>query len=240
MLGVEIRMQAIIKTSCGVALAALLTGCGSSEGGFTGTNPTGPGSNVISAKHFVLSFDNLNPAVYDATENVIFTGIKVQVIVAAGNRYDAAVTAGTVHFRTELGLLSKSSCNLGADGTCFVTWTSLIDGADLTPDRINTITAYTLSGEDGFVDNNANNAFDAGDTLTDDVGDPFLDLSHDGTALTYNLGVDLLILDGIYDAPNGLYDGQECSSLSPPSNCGSASTVIFDTNEMNLLISAAP
>jgi hypothetical protein len=234
-------MNTIIRISCSAALALILVGCGSSEGGFTGTDPAGTGSNIISAKHFVLAFSETNPAVYDEATGVTTIDVEVDISVTAGNRYDAAVTSGTVHFRTELGILSADTCNLGADGTCSVKWTSVIDPADLTPDYINTVTAYTLTGEDGFRDNNANNIFDAGDILTDDMGDPFLDMSHDNSvSLTYDPGIDLLLIDGNYDAPNGIYDGPECGNGIPPPGCGSSSTVIFDTSNMDLFKAATP
>ena len=230
-------LQHALALLCALTLTTVLASCGSDEAGAGGNSGTGgPYANVISAKHFVLSFSDLNPQVVGP--GVIYTGITVTVIVTAGNRYDAVVGSGTVYFRTEVGLLSASSCQLSA-GTCSITWTSVIDGADVPADAINTITAWTLSGEDGFVDNNSSGVFDAGDTLTDDMGDPFLDITHDGTTLTYDAGIDLLVIPRAYNAPNGLYNGPECDSTPPPS-CGTSSTVIFDTNEMDLAITATP
>jgi len=215
-----------------LASTALLAGCAGGEDGFSGLSGSSS-TNIISAKHFTLTFSDLNPQVYEIATNTIHNDVQVTVVATAGDRKDAFVTSGTVYFQTQVGLLSANSCTLTASGSCSVTWTSSIDGADFPADAINTITAWT-NGEEGFQDMNGNGYFDDGDAFTHDTGDPFLDVSHDGVNPVFNAGIDPLILPQAYVPPDGFYTGSGCqhSTLCDPT--GATTKVLFDTNEMLL------
>ena len=146
-------MQAIIKTSCGVALAALLTGCGSSEGGFTSANPSS--TNIIWDFNFSIGFEKTkldvlelptgtlagNPTIdfygdlLNATPvNILgsYGQVSTKIIATAGDRLNAIVTKGTVHVYVQYGLIDKSTCTLTTTGQCSVTWTSITNLSYLT------------------------------------------------------------------------------------------------------------
>jgi hypothetical protein len=224
-------MNSTIKTLYGLmAGAILIAGCASGEDGLSGLSGTSS-TNIISTKHFTLTFSDLNPQVYDTVGGTIDNGVTVTVTATAGDRADAFVTSGTINFKTEVGLLSTESCALDSTGSCSATWTSSMDGGDLPADFINTITAWT-NGEESFLDMNGNGFFDDGDVFTHDTGDPFLDLTHDGVNPVYDPGVDPLIISPDYVAPDGLYTGSNCQHSSLCAT--TASKVLFDTNEMLL------
>lgn len=212
-------------------LSILISGCSSDDSPFTEGGSSS--NNIVSAKNFVLVFSELNPQVYETLTGTLFTGIEVTITANAGDRFNAAVTGGTVEFRTELGLLSNDSCEL-VNGSCSVTWTSVIEIADLTADRRSTVTAFMRTGEEGFLDLNGNFIFDDGDSLTHDESDPFLDLSHDGSPPTYNVGIDALIIDTTFTAADGRYSGTGCVRTVAPLCATATSVPIFDTQEMLL------
>jgi len=219
--------------SCSL-ISSLLIGCGADNSPFT-EGGGGSSSNFVSAKNFSLVFDELNPEVFDTATNVTINGVEVVVTVNAGNRFQEKVSGGTVFFRTEIGLLDNNSCEI-VDGSCSVTWVSSIVPGDVPADQINTITAWIVTAEEGFTDLNSNGIFDDGDLFTHDISDPFLDLSHDGNNPTYNAGVDALIVSPTFTPADSLYSGSGCahSSLCASTN----STVIYDTQEMNLAFSS--
>lgn len=210
---------------------ASLTAAGCDTASESPWSPSGGSSNnIVSAKNFSLVFSDLSPDVYETATSITTNGIEVEVTVNAGDRFQAKVTGGTVFFRTEVGLLDNSSCEL-VDGSCTVTWFSNIVPGDVPADGINTISAYMI-GEEGFSDLNGNGIFDDGDIFTHDSSDPFLDLSHDGNNPTYNPGVDALIVDTDYTDANALYSGSGCAHSSL---CASTTrTYIYDTQEMDL------
>ncbi|RDH81657.1 MAG: hypothetical protein DIZ80_16450 [endosymbiont of Galathealinum brachiosum] len=187
-------------------------------------------NNIVSAKNFALSFDDLSPDVYDVANDITFTSIPVVITVNAGDRFQAKVTGGTVFFRTEVGLLDSSSCEL-VNGTCSVNWVSAIEPNARPADNINTVTAW-MTGEEGFTDLNGSGIFDDGDIFTHDLSDPFLDLSHDGLTPTYNAGVDALIIDTAFDAADSAYSGTGCAHSTLCAT--TSSTFLFDTQEMDL------
>jgi len=184
----------------------------------------GSSNNIVSAKNFSLVFSDLSPDVYETATSITTNGIEVEVTVNAGDRFQAKVTGGTVFFRTEVGLLDNSSCEL-VDGSCTVTWFSNIVPGDVPADGINTITAY-MTGEEGFSDLNGNGIFDDGDIFTHDSSDPFLDLSHDGNNPTYNIGVDALIVDTDFTDADMLYSGSGCAH---PTLCANSTTTYIYT-----------
>jgi len=234
-------MNIKINTLSIVLFGALLSGCTSGE------SPYGPASaassssnNIVSAKHFVLYFSELNPNVFETATSIVSQDVEVTVTVDAADRYDIDVTGGEVHFKTEVGTLDNLSCVL-VDGSCSVIWTSVIEPSDVPADRINTITAYmTENSEEGFLDFNANGIFDDGDgnALTHDVSDPFLDLTHDGASPAYDPGpgpgTDILLLPRAFIAADGKYSGSGCARTVAPLCAATETTPIFDTQEMDL------
>ncbi|MGL5985750.1 MAG: hypothetical protein ACRCZ5_02565, partial [Burkholderiales bacterium] len=79
------------------------------------------------------------------------------------------------------------------------------------------LTAYAL-GEESFTDLNANNVVDASSEMRDvnnastDIGEAFVDINGDGV---YGTGTDIPIDfngNGVYDGPDGQYNGSLCSA----------------------------
>jgi hypothetical protein len=229
-------MKYLIKTLSAIVITTpLLLSCGGDDGFTTGTGTgTSSSTNVISGKHFSIGISPIDPAVID--DDGGHGGIEVEVAVRAGDRFDAAVTSGTIYFRTEYGLLQENSCQLGENGTCSVTWISELIG--FPNDLLNTFTAYTL-GEEGFIDLDGSGNFTDGDSFNDgnsntiDMTEPFLDISRGGGAFV--AGVDIPIdLDGngSHTFADGLYSGAGCTHGSL---CGATTLIyIFDQFTMNL------
>jgi hypothetical protein len=68
-----------------------------------------------------------------------------------------------------------------------------------------------VRGEEAFVDSNGNGVYDLGEPFTDD-GEPYIDADDSGT---YDVGEQFVDTNGngVYDGPNGLWDGPTCTQL---------------------------
>ncbi|MDH5736404.1 MAG: hypothetical protein OEY87_09805, partial [Gammaproteobacteria bacterium] len=130
-----------LLTSLTVTISALMTGC-SSDDISPFTSGRASSSNIISDSKFAVAASDLNPQVRDVANNVTYGGIEVTITASAGDKDNAFVTSGTIHFATEYGYLSASSCNLDSTGSCSITWYSIADASSLPSngDLINSIT----------------------------------------------------------------------------------------------------
>lgn len=158
-----------------------------------------------------LSVDTFNP------EGWNYNNVEVKVVFQAADHFNNFVPDGTVvYFTTELGSIDES-CTL-KDGVCTAIWRSgnpresYCD--DLTPacqKAMSTITAF-LFGEESFTDFNGNGYFDAADAfdIDSDMGEPFRDDNDSGDYQDFEPWWDFNT-NGIYDGPNGIYNGSLCS-----------------------------
>jgi hypothetical protein len=139
------------------------------------------------------------------------------VVFQAADHFNNFVPDGTVvYFTTELGSIN-ASCTF-TDGVCTVTWRSgnprdsyCDDQAPACRKGLSTILAF-LIGEESFVDFNANGYFDPGDVFdsTTDMGEPFRDDNDNGIRDDFEPWWDYNA-NGLYDGPNGIYNGSLCS-----------------------------
>lgn len=207
-----------------LCLPALFSGCSSSDSPFSENGGAGSSStNIITGINFSLGADEPNPAVVDDTGS--HGGVEVTLTVRAGDRNNAAVTTGTVYFRSEYGLLNPNFCVINSTGTCSVTWTSIL--SNIPADLLADITAYTL-GEDSYLDLDDSGNFNDGDTPLTDFPEPYVNVNHvPPAARVFDVGFDIPIdLDNSGDTgaahtpADGLLSVSGCthSSLCAPTS----------------------
>lgn len=207
--------------------------------GFTGLDSSS--TNIISSAHFSIGLSPINPSVIvvdtTASTTTYHGGIEVEVIATAGDRSNALVTSGTVYFETEYGLLSTSSCEIDATGTCSVTWQSELDftllNGGTSGNTENSITAYT-TGEEAFIDLNGNDAYDNGETFFD-TDEPYIDTDDDGFYAPPDRLIDI-DSNGIHTPGDTKYNGS--ADCNHPTNCDSAITskTIYDITRIQLTV----
>lgn len=217
-----------------ISVLSLLS-CTGEIDGFSGQDSSA--TNIIDAANFSLGLSEVNPEVItvDTTvtpnTTVYHAGVTVQVTARAGDRNNLLITSGTVHFRTEWGYLSETSCELTSSGSCSITWTSFVDGPYLSTNQYNSITAYTY-GEESFVDLNGNDALDDGETYTD-IDEPYIDRDDDDT---FSAGDNPIDLDssGTHTVADGKYNGTSCLHST---DCSRTTQVaIYKITTMDLLV----
>jgi len=130
---------------------------------------------------FSLSAEKVNVA------GRVRSGIEDKVSAFVNDRFGNAVPPTNVSFTTNSASVVPASGSMpivtGPNGVA--TATLLTEGrmTDIPPTGIVTVLAYTR-GEEGFLDNNGNGFFDAGDTIvTDNVPEPFIDFRPPPVAL---------------------------------------------------------
>lgn len=203
-----------------IATATLtVAGCDSaSESPFS---PGGGSSGLpISDKNFNLFFDPIDPEVI--TDEGFYGDIEVTLIAKAGDKFNSAVSGGTVRFVTEWGVLDENSCQL-VQGTCSVTWRSNSDPGFLPFDLRTAIVAYTY-GEESYLDLNGNGTFEDGDYFLRDIPEPFLDRDR---SLDYTDTVDQIIdtdNNGVHTPADGMFNGSGCAHSTL---CGTPSRIII-------------
>lgn len=143
-----------------------------------------------------------------------FDGTKADITMRVADKFGNAVPDGTViNFTAEGGQIGSSCTTVKLDGIsqCKVVFES--QAFRPTDGRV-TILAV-VEGEKHYIDNNKNNAFDAGDTLTANIGDTFRDNDENGV---YNA-----------DAGDFIYPLQTGSTGA----CGSSLSVASQPNMPN-------
>jgi hypothetical protein len=104
-----------------------------------------------------------------------YDGITSALLIIASDRLGNPVPDGTaINFITEGSQITPASCTT-TGGTCSVNFTS---AASRPANGRVTILAYAL-GEKSFIDTNANNSHDSGETFYD-LGDPYIDANENG------------------------------------------------------------
>ncbi|HED36300.1 MAG TPA: hypothetical protein ENJ08_19055, partial [Gammaproteobacteria bacterium] len=203
-------MKTIFTLLTAVLVTVLLSGCADDDA-FTLDGSASSGTNVPASRNFVTLFDDTNPAVITTNPiagdpDLIDGGVTVQVTITAGDRLKLATVGATAYLDVDWGTLSATSCQIGVDGTCVITWSSnaslddpFFPGSPNSPaagDEFITFTTWIL-GEESFDDLNDNDVFDDGDVFNAangaDVPGPFLDLNHNGA---YDLTIDRVLVPG--------------------------------------------
>ncbi len=200
--------DAIMKFLYLLFLMPFIVSCGSSNGTSPFTdNGGGNSNNPASDKNFELVFSPVDPAVLD--EEGFHSGVEVVVTALVGDKFNTAISGGTVFIETQWGILDSNSCQI-TNGSCSVTWTSDSDFGFIPADLFNAFTAYTV-GEESYNDLNGSGNYDDPDnTYIRDLDEPYLDINHDGS---YTLATDEVIdIDGSGDHTIGdsLFNGAGC------------------------------
>jgi len=116
---------------------------------------------------FSLAAERLNVA------GRVTLGLENEISAFVNDRFGNAVPPGTsVSFTTNgASVVDPNPTNTNGVATS----TLITEGGNIPPSGIVTILAFTR-GEEGFLDNNGNGIFDAGDTITtDNIREPFVD-----------------------------------------------------------------
>ena len=149
-------------------------------------------------------------------------GVEVGITATLADHFGNPVPDGTsvTVVSPESGVVTSNCVTEG--GRCSVQWLS---GAERPLDRRVTVLAYA-TGEDSFHDVNGNGLYDLNDYNADedkepdertfsilrDMGEPYVDANENGT-YNSNMILEQLIdanLNGIWNGPNGVYDGMLC------------------------------
>lgn len=156
-----------------------------------------------------VSIEELNP------EALNIDGVENNVTIRLADLFNNPIPDGQqVVWTTEGGAIDATCVSSG--GACSVTWRSQNPRPD---DGRVTILARTV-GDESFTDTNGNGIFDGNDVFNDlpeafrddnengqrDPAEPFSDLNN----------------NGVYDGPNGVYDGALCAH---PTLCGRSRAV---------------
>lgn len=238
----EFFMNIKTNTLSIVLLSTLLAGCANDEDSPFGPNSGATSSsNIITDINFAVGADEPNPEVHD--DDGYHGGVEVTLTARAGDKDNLSVTSGTVYFRSEYGILTPDSCELGSTGTCSVTWTSILENIPV--DDLADITIYTL-GEESYFDVDGSGDFNDGDTQITDTEEPFVNYNGTiGAADVFNVGIDLPIdLDGsgATGTAHTPADGKiSVAGCSHSTLCASSSSIIiFDQMTLNLNTETPP
>lgn len=145
-----------------------------------------------------VSIEKLNP------ESLNIDGVENNVTIRLADLFNNPIPDGQQVVWTTEGGAIDATC-VAAGGACSVKWRSQNPRPD---DGRVTILARTV-GDESFTDTNGNGVFDGNDVFNDlpeafrddnengqrDLAEPFSDLNN----------------NGVYDGPNGLYDGALCA-----------------------------
>jgi len=223
-------MNIKINTLSIALLSALLTGCATDDespfGPATVTDATSS-TNIITDINFSVGASEPNPEVHD--DDGYHGGVEVTLTARAGDKNNLIVTSGTVHFRSEYGLLTPNSCELDSTGTCSVTWTSILEG--IPANDYADITVYTL-GEESYFDLDGSGDFNDGDVQRTDTDEPYVDVNHTtGPGRNFTDGTDIPIdLDnsGATGTAHTPADGKiSVAGCSHSTLCATSSTIII-------------
>lgn len=239
----------------GLVSSLCLVACTGDIDGFTDTGSSS--TNIISANNFTVAASELNPKVFEfdtavvdaldaagaTTANVSdlqisHTGIEVTLTVTAADKNNLLVTSGTIYFRTQHGFLESDNCELGANGTCEVTWRSNGDATGLltipldgTFDVYNSITVWTM-GEESYIDSNGNGEYDNGDIGFYETEEPYVDNDDNYSYTSGDILIDVTITDGAHNTGDGFFNGSDCTHST---DCSSTQRIpIFATNRLKL------
>jgi hypothetical protein len=155
-----------------------------------------------------------------------FDGVTTGINVRAADRFNNPVADGTrLSFIAEGGAVQPSCATQG--GACSV----LLTSQNPRPSDGRVSVLVRTEGSESFVDANGNGMYDLGESFTD-LPEAWLDSDEDGTRDSNEAFSDYNN-NGVYDGPNGRFDGGPCTV---PSQCGLAvdvraqTVVVFSTS----------
>jgi len=218
-----IKIMALVASS-----AIFASGCGDTSTFQTpNTSDTAVNNNLISQNNFTMLFAPVDVQYQDQI-NGGFTAVTAEVSVQIGDNNNQLITGErTIIFRTEWGLIDPSCVTV--DGGCSVTWRSGSPG-EMPANLLNNIVAYSLNGQETFLDVNGNGLFDDGDSFSD-LDEPYVDIDESGVFDLGDLiidtinGSDLTGADTTHNNGDGLYNGPNCSHSSLCSTTLTTATV---------------
>lgn len=162
------------------------------------------------SNHFSLAAERLNVAGY--TE----FGLETRITAFAADRYSNPVPAGTpIFFSSEAGAMDIQEAftnQVGQASASHITQEPFPDtpSAETGLSGSSKILAWT-AGQEAFVDLNGNGIYDSGEPF-EDLGEPFIDFNdnqiYDGDSVNSGERYADINLNGRYDGPNGVWDGE--------------------------------
>ena len=237
-----------------VLFTTLLAGCGSDQSPFTEGNGASIGTNIPADRNFQIAFDEPNPAIVDSSTGGIDLSQVVEVTITASDRLKLPTVGATAYLEADWGTLSATSCTIGSNGSCTITWygNGSIDdpyfptsgAAPHGGDGLVAFTAWIL-GEEAFDDLNDNGYFDDFDFFDTndkdnttnpgyDVAGPYLDRDHN---LTYTPSIDQILLPGNNLnqrlAADNKYNGANCTHSTL---CGSTTQIYISSRSFLYII----
>jgi Bacterial Ig-like domain (group 1) len=149
--------------------------------------------------------------------------VTVPLTATVSDRFNNPIPDGTaISFHTDGGQVQAQCFTSGNPiaSTCSVRWTNqnpVKPGGKV-------IVLGVAIGEESFTDLNGNGQYDAGEPFQD-VGEPYIDSAFKGA---YTLGDYFYDFNanGVWDAPNGKFDGLLCNDPQNTGVCGSKTTAI--------------
>lgn len=215
-------------------VSALLFGCAGDESPFTENGNVSSGTNIVSDKNFIIAFDEVNPAVIDATTGVVDSSVEVVVTFSASDKSGLPTAGSIAYLDVDWGTLSSATCRIESTGSCTITWTSNAKPSNIPGDNSITFTGW-IQGEESYSDLNGNGVFDDGDVFLDDVSGPFLDLDHSGDFTAVDKVLSPGNSNGVLTPADGLYNGSDCAHTSL---CGTTTLIYISDRDILSIISA--
>ncbi|HFD32891.1 MAG TPA: hypothetical protein ENJ28_09335 [Gammaproteobacteria bacterium] len=205
----------ILAISLVASSAVLIAGCGDNSAFETPTAPTDTPLNngLISQKNLTLLFSETKPKFFDATTGE-FTPVTSEISVQIGDNKNQLITGShTINFKTEWGLIDPTCVT--ENGTCSVTWRSG-SSTDMPANFLNNVLAYSINGQESFIDIDGDSFFSDGDTF-EDLEEPYIDANENGVfdagdfVVDVKNAVDLSGTNNLHDMIDGLYNGPNCT-----------------------------
>lgn len=104
-------------------IPVVLAACdASSQSPFSPGGGASSGTNIVSQRNFLITFDEPNPPVI--TDEGVDAGVEVAVTINAADRLNLPTTGATAYIDVDWGTLSATSCQIESSGACTVTWRS--------------------------------------------------------------------------------------------------------------------
>ena len=208
------------------------------------STPISIGGGVPSATHFNLAATRLNLA------GLVYSNKQTTVSAFIADRFGNynVLTGTSVSFYTEAGAIDTSNVTDATGATSVILRTQAPDPVDTPPigspnpaDGWVTVLA-TVQGEEAFNDSNGNGLYDTGESFAD-LGEPFIDKDDNGIRDTspFEEYIDASG-NGVYDGPNGVWDGPGCSGAGCQSSkmIWTSLTLAFTGNAFVCTISPNP
>jgi hypothetical protein len=166
-------------------------------------------------------------------------GETTAVTVRMADRFNNPVPDGTAaNFRTEGGSIGGQCVtftNEDESGLCTVNWRS----QNPRPANGRSSLLVTATGEESFTDANGNGIFNDGETLFEDLGEPFLDENEDDVYQVNEPYLDFGGIPNVRDNPDGQFNGVLCTRTSAP-ECSANTAAAVGSNNLVIMSGSTP